>query len=137
MTVKSHQKSGELKMASKVQIGKRITSRREECGLTQAEFAKRLGFDHSYISKIESGYQEPSFRFLKKAARELSVSPSYLVASDAELAGVASYTTEAAELLAKFQQLSEEDKKSVVDFFKFILEQKRKKDARLEKQMSN
>jgi len=60
------------------------------------------------------------------------VSPSYLVASDKELAGVAAYTTEAAELLAKFQQLSEEDKKSVVDFLKFIYEQKRKKDARSE-----
>jgi transcriptional regulator with XRE-family HTH domain len=114
---------------SKVQIGMRLASLRMEYGLTQNEFAKKLGFDPSYISKIESGYQEPSFRFLKKAAKEFSVSPSYLVASDAELAGVATYTTEGAKLLAKFQQLSEEDKKSVVDFLKFILDQKRKRDA--------
>jgi len=31
-------------------------------------------------------------------------------------------------LLARFQKLSEEDKKSVADFLKFILEQKRKED---------
>jgi len=117
---------------SKVQIGKRIASLRKKYGLTQDEFAKKLRFDPSYISKIESGYQEPSFRFLKKAAKELSVSPSYLVASDKELSGVATHTTEAAELLAKFQQLSEEDKKSVVKFLKFILEEKRKRDARSE-----
>jgi transcriptional regulator with XRE-family HTH domain len=28
-----------MAMASKIQIGKRITTLREECGLTQAEFA--------------------------------------------------------------------------------------------------
>jgi len=41
-------------MASKVQIGERLASLRKEYGLTQREFAKRLAFDPSYISKVES-----------------------------------------------------------------------------------
>ena len=119
-------------MAKVAQMGKRLADRRKELKLTQADLAERIKFDPSYISKIENGYQEPSLRFLKAAAEELSVSPSYFVASDAEMAGTATHKAETAELLTKFQQLSEEDRKSVADFLKFILEQKRKRDANLE-----
>ena len=113
---------------STVQIGKRIANLRDKQGLTQAEFAQRLGIDPSYISKIEGGHQGPSFKVLKKAAAVLSVSPSYLVASDKEISGVAAYMTEGAEFLAQFQQLSEGDKRSLSDFLRFLLEQKHKKN---------
>ncbi|MBI1925505.1 helix-turn-helix transcriptional regulator [Candidatus Poribacteria bacterium] len=117
---------------SRVQIDKRIASRRRELGLSQADLARKLEVDPSYISMIESGQQEPSLEFLKRAAEVLDVKPSYLIATDAEIEGGTVYSTEAAELLARFQQLTEEDKKSLADFLRFLLEQKRKKDERSE-----
>lgn len=114
-----------------VQIGKRIAYFRKECGFTQAELAKKLEVDSSYISKIESGYQEPSFRFLKRIAKALSVSLSSLVAADRESTRVPAQT-EAADLLAKFRQLTDEDKKSMGDFFRFLIERQHKREKHSE-----
>jgi transcriptional regulator with XRE-family HTH domain len=115
---------------SVVQIGKRIASLREKRGLTQAAFATRSGFDQSYVSKIENGHQDPSFGFIKKAAKTLSVSPSYLVASDREIAGVAAYTSESVLFFQRFLKLSDEDKKSVADFLKFLHDEKKRKNSK-------
>ena len=40
-------------------IGRRIKERREELGMTQAEFAEKLGVATNYISTVERGASFP------------------------------------------------------------------------------
>lgn len=39
---------------------------REKNRITQDELSKEINVSKSYISKIESGFQNPSFEFIKK-----------------------------------------------------------------------
>lgn len=39
---------------------------RTDLGLSQDQMAKEIGVSKSYYSKVESGFQNPSFDFLKK-----------------------------------------------------------------------
>lgn len=39
---------------------------RENLGLSQNHIAREIGVSKSYYSKVESGFQNPSFEFLKK-----------------------------------------------------------------------
>ena len=109
-------------------VGAIIAMRRVANNLTQAELARRLEVDPSYISKIEKGSQEPSLKFLRKAADVLLVSPAYFFHSNGSAPGVTAYTEEACKLLRDFELLSEEDKKSIANFLSYILEQKRRRD---------
>ena len=106
-------------------IGERLVNLRKKNHLSQTEFAKQIGFDASYVSKIEKDLQVPSLKFLKKSGEVLSVSPGYFLASEDNDSDDEKMT----DLVARFKRLNEEDKKSIVDFFKFILEQQNKKDA--------
>lgn len=40
-------------------------------GMTQTEFAKKIGIDRSYYSQIENGSTEPSLKLLGKIAESL------------------------------------------------------------------
>lgn len=48
-----------------------IISKRIERGLTQKELAEKMGTKQSAIARLESGKYNPSFKFLKKAAKAL------------------------------------------------------------------
>lgn len=39
---------------------------RDNLGITQNQMADEIGVSKSYYSKVESGFQKPSFEFLKK-----------------------------------------------------------------------
>ena len=43
-----------------------VTFVREDMGLTQKEFAEKLGVSHTYVSKMEHGTSFPSVDFLRK-----------------------------------------------------------------------
>ena len=44
-------------------IGKRIKQRREQIGLTQEQFAEKLGVAPNYISTIERGASFPRYQW--------------------------------------------------------------------------
>lgn len=59
----------------KKEIGRRIKAlRKNKLHLTQAEFAKRLNWDRTFISRIESGKQNITIESLAQICRELNVS---------------------------------------------------------------
>lgn len=61
-------------------VHKRIKSRREEMGLTQAELAEKLGYeDASPISKIEEGKDEASQSKIFAFAKVLDTTTAYLM----------------------------------------------------------
>lgn len=47
---------------------------RERKNLTQAELARKIGVNRSYISRIESGKSKPSLALLERIANELGIS---------------------------------------------------------------
>lgn len=60
-------------------IGDRVASIREDCGLNQEEFAKRLMVSRSYISNIEKGRKEPSAALRKLLCMEFFVNEDWLL----------------------------------------------------------
>ncbi len=62
-------------------IGKRIRSRRQELGLSQAELGLKLGIHQKQISSYERGVNLPSSEVMIRLAEVLGVSLDYLAYS--------------------------------------------------------
>ena len=69
-----------------VKVGKRLKMIRKRLGLTQKQFASRVpgGVDHTYIGKIERGYQYPSVKLLERIGRAYSVPLGYFFEDEKE-----------------------------------------------------
>lgn len=59
-------------------IGERLKIIRKHEGLKQSDFAKRVLVSGSYISKVESGKEQPSESFIKLVSLEFKVSHQWL-----------------------------------------------------------
>lgn len=68
----THERSG------RNEFGQELRRLREQAGLTQVQLAARLGYHHSYVSKIESGAREPRIAFAGKADDLLAAGGSLL-----------------------------------------------------------
>jgi len=53
-----------------------LIKKRIENGLTQAELAERIGTKQSAVSRLESGFYNPTLGFLQKVARGLDTNIS-------------------------------------------------------------
>ena len=62
-----------------IQLGNRIRKIRLEKKLTQAELAERCSCNRNYISMLERGERNPSFKSLVMIARGLEVKVQLLV----------------------------------------------------------
>ncbi len=61
-------------------LGQRVRERRKAAGMSQAQFARRLGLEsESSIYKLESGRSQPSLLLLIRIANVLHVSIDYLL----------------------------------------------------------
>jgi transcriptional regulator with XRE-family HTH domain len=60
------------------QFGNRLRVLRKQKGLSQVEFAEKLGLDRSYITEIELGRRNPCLKNLKIIADGLQISLSKL-----------------------------------------------------------
>lgn len=65
-------------MRGGVIIKERIKKIRKNLGLTQKDFAARLGLSQNFIAQVESGTKFPSDRTLRDIYREYHVNPAYL-----------------------------------------------------------
>jgi transcriptional regulator with XRE-family HTH domain len=57
-------------------LGKRLKQLRLESNLTQEKLAIATGLSQTYISGVESGIRNPSYKTLDKIAKALSISVS-------------------------------------------------------------
>ena len=76
-----------LKKAQKLSaiVGANIAARRRLKGLTQAEFAEKMGMGPDSLSRIERGTVAPRFPRLEEMARLLECSPADLFRSPDEI----------------------------------------------------
>lgn len=56
-----------------VRFGKQIKELRKSIGMTQEEFAEKVGVSKDYIGLIERGLRNPSFYVIEKLAKSLGV----------------------------------------------------------------
>nr|DAL06274.1 MAG TPA: Repressor protein CI [Caudoviricetes sp.] len=66
-------------------MGDRIKQIRLAAGLTQQQFAERIGLSRNYIALIETGSREPSDRTISDICREFGVSQSWLQSGEGEM----------------------------------------------------
>lgn len=57
-------------------LGKNVSELRKQKGLTQEQLAERSGLDPSYISGIERGVRNPSFKSLVSLAQGFGMTVS-------------------------------------------------------------
>ena len=100
-------------------IGKRIKQRREQIGLTQEQFAEKLGVAPNYISTIERGASFPRCEKLIAIINGLETS------ADAIFCDVIDHTTEyrASVLSRKLQALPPADQKRILEIVEFMIQQ--------------
>lgn len=100
-------------------IGKRIKQRREQIGLTQEQFAEKLGVAPNYISTIERGASFPRCEKLIAIINGLETS------ADAIFCDVIDHTTEyrASVLSQKLQALPPADQKRILEIVEFMIQQ--------------
>ena len=60
-------------------LGARIAALRRQSGMSQAEFAQRLGISPSTVGMYEQGRREPALEILVSMAQLLEVSTDYLL----------------------------------------------------------
>ena len=69
-------------MAEKLFVGPKVRSLRESHGLTQANFATRLGISTSYLNQIENNQRPLTAQVLLTLSHHFNLSPSDLVSAD-------------------------------------------------------
>ena len=100
-------------------IGKRIKQRREQIGLTQEQYAEKLGVAPNYISTIERGASFPRCEKLIAIINGLETS------ADAIFCDVIDHTTEyrASVLSRNLQTLPPADQKRILEIVEFMVQQ--------------
>jgi transcriptional regulator with XRE-family HTH domain len=68
--------------AALVELGRTVTARRRELGLTQAQLAARCGLPQPEISKVETAKANPTAATLCKLAEPLGLTLRLVVADD-------------------------------------------------------
>lgn len=102
-----------------VELGKRISKRRKELGLTQEAFAENIGLSLQSVSCIELGKKGVRPENLMKICEKLNVSSDYLLfgkRDESEVSGLAS----------EISELSQEDYDLIEKIIKRLLQKEKK-----------
>lgn len=84
-------------------MNERIRSVRTAAGLTQPEFAEKLGLTKNFISLIENGQREPSDRTVRDICRVFGVNEAWLRTGEGEMHTPKTRSEELAEIFADVQ----------------------------------
>jgi transcriptional regulator with XRE-family HTH domain len=100
-------------------VGERIKNRRIELGISQTQLAKKASLTSASISQFESGSRKPSFDVISKLALALEINTDYLLGNNHEKGKSVTIEPEYAEIISIIKELSEENKKLLLDFLEF------------------
>ena len=100
-------------------IGKRIKQCREQIGLTQEQFAEKLGVATNYISMIERGASFP------RCERLIAIINGLETSADTIFCDVIDHAAEyrASILSQKLQSLPPADQKRILEIVEFMIQQ--------------
>lgn len=95
-------------------MNERIRSVRTSAGLTQPEFAEKLGLTKNFISLIENGQREPSDRTIRDICRIFAVREKWLRTGIGEMQEPMTKEEEIAQLVNGAINGSSEFKRAVI-----------------------
>lgn len=100
-------------------IGKRIKEQREALGLTQEQFAEKIGVTTNYISTVERGASFPRCEKLIMLLNGLETS------ADAIFCDVLDHSSEyrASYLSSQLEKLADDDKKRILEMVELMVKQ--------------
>ena len=104
-------------------FGKRVREQRKLLGLTQEQFAEKIGLTPNYISTVERGAAFPRFDKLIAIINGLEVS------ADAIFCDVVDHSTKytASHLSKQLEDLSNEDQKRILQMVELMIQQAKEK----------
>ena len=71
--------SGDIMELQYSQMGKRISNRRKQLGISQISLAEKLDISNNHLSGVERGKEIPSLDLLVDICNALDVTPDYLL----------------------------------------------------------
>lgn len=89
----------------------RIKQIRQNAGLTQLQFAERLGLSRNFIAVIETGGRVPSDRTITDICREFNINEEWLRTGNGDMMRVLTRNQEITEFLGKLMGYPDEDVK--------------------------
>jgi transcriptional regulator with XRE-family HTH domain len=101
-------------------VAYRIRNRRMELGITQTQLAKAAKLTPAAISQFESGSRKPSFDALSKLATALKISTDYLLGRKQPSYEDILADPKVSVMFRGIMDLSEKDKKSMLEFYEFL-----------------
>ena len=106
-------------------IGERIKQCRESLGLTQDQFAEKLGLTTNYISTVERGASFPRYEKLIAIINGLETS------ADAIFCDVITHAIEyrSGILSATLKELPYEEQQRILDIVEFLIQQAKRKEG--------
>ena len=96
------------------QVQDRIKQVRQSEGLTQAEFAEKIGLSRNYIAMIEIGQREPSDRTISDICRIFAIREEWLRTGSGEMQPPMTKEEEIAQLVNGAINGSSEFKRAVI-----------------------
>lgn len=85
-------------------MNERIKQVRQSAGLTQLQFAERLGLSRNFIAMIETGGRDPSDRTITDICREFNVNEDWLRTGEGEMLQKLTRNQEVAEFMGRLMK---------------------------------
>ena len=98
----------------------RVKKIRQESGITQAQFADKIGLSRNYVAMIEIGQREPSDRTILDICREFGVNEEWLRTGKGEMFLPKSRGQEIGEIV---KAAAQHDPETAAKFFSSWLEE--------------
>ena len=110
-------------------IGQRIREFREDLGLTQREFAKRILINPAYLSRVEQGAQQVGMKTLEMICRTFSTDLSNFLLTEDEKKVLKqkskALTKVIGEFIDGFYKLPPKKQKIILDFFHLFVKKRK------------
>lgn len=107
----------------------RIRLIRKNAGLTQAEFAERIGVKANTVTSYETGLRVPSDAVIVSISREFGVSETWLRTGEGEMLEHADADTELAKILGQIAGSNDELIKAIIKSY-WLLDERDKAAVR-------
>lgn len=107
-------------------IGQRIVKLRKALGLTQREFAGKIGINHAYLSRIEQGIQRIGMKTLERICETFSVDLSYFLVTENEKETLkkASNNQDLRKFVEEFYQLASNEQKIILEVLNMFIKKR-------------
>ena len=107
-------------------IQNRLKIIRKTTGITQREFASKLGVSHTYISELEGGRRTPSKLFMVAVEHVFGVNQSWLAAGKGEkyIKERMVFTEREQGMIKAMREMQDEIKKIILDLINLHSEKK-------------